>query len=322
MRRRQADIATDPDAFEAFYRRHVDAITSFLARRVADPNTVADLVAEVFVAVLDSDDVARLEERIDAEGLARRAFQAMAGLPDGDRAMLELVVIDQLTITEAATALGIRQGAARARLHRARLLVRRRLATGAVVAGIAAAAAVAAPFLNGSETPAYAVTKNTDGTITLKINEFRDPARVEKDLAAVGLTADVSYVKPGTRCAPGRGTTDGPSFSKEELKSKDPEVRKRIREAIENSPNGRAFKLGGGEVRIDPRHIRPDQTAVMEFTENEDQTSGPEKPRALWEFGGYLVTGPVKPCKVVDDPSWDEMPDPKTNPEAYPPPGT
>ncbi|MGR6914650.1 RNA polymerase sigma factor [[Actinomadura] parvosata] len=172
MRRRQADIATDPDAFEAFYRRHVDAITSFLARRVPDPHTVADLVAEVFLAVLDSahtyrpgrgseiawlygvarntlsaerrrafketrlagkvggrrpldsDDLAELEARIDAESLARRALKAMAGLPDGDRAMLELVVIDELTVSEAAAALGIRQGAARARLHRARRTLR------------------------------------------------------------------------------------------------------------------------------------------------------------------------------------------------------
>jgi hypothetical protein len=210
-----------------------------------------------------------------------------------------------------------------ARNQARRRRVRRRLFTGVAVAGIAAVAAVAVPFLNGSETPAYAVTKNTDGTITLKINEFRDPVQVEKDLARLGLSADVSYVKPGTRCAPGRGDTDdGPSFSKEELKSKDPAVRKRVREAIENSPNGRAFKVGGGEVRIDPRHIKPDQTAVMEFTENEDQTSGPDKPRALWQFGGYLVTGQVAPCKVIDDPSWDRMPDPKTNPEAYPPPGS
>jgi hypothetical protein len=210
-----------------------------------------------------------------------------------------------------------------ARNRARRLLVRRRLLTGAAVAGIAAAAAVAVPFLNGSETPAYAVSKNTDGTITLKINEFRDPAQVEKDLAALGLTADVSYVKPGSRCAPDRGQTDaGPSFSKEELSSRDPEVRKRIREAIENSPNSKAFKLGHGEVRISPQHIKPGQTAVMEFTEDEDQTSGPEKPRALWGFGGYLVTGPVKPCKVIDDPSWSKMPDPKTHPEAYPPSGS
>lgn len=204
-----------------------------------------------------------------------------------------------------------------------RLLVRRRLLAGAAVAGIAAAAAVAVPFLNGSVTPAYAVTENTDGTITLKINEFRDPAQVEKDLAALGLTADVSYVKPGTRCAPDRGHTDaGPSFSKEEINSRDPEVQKRIREAISNSPNGKAFRMGRGEVRISPQHVKPGQTAVMEFTENEDQTSGPEKPRALWQFSGYLVTGPVKACKVVGDPSWSKIPDPRTNPEAYPPPGS
>ncbi|MET7461454.1 sigma-70 family RNA polymerase sigma factor [Nonomuraea sp. NPDC005501] len=172
MRRKQAEIATDPVAFEAFYRRHVDAVTRFLARRVEDPHTVADLVAEVFVAVLDSahtyraglgseiawlygvarntlsaerrrafresrladrvggrrlldaDDVARLEERIDAESRARRAFEAMAGLPEGERAVMELIVIDQLTVTEAAQALGIRQGTARVRLHRARRALR------------------------------------------------------------------------------------------------------------------------------------------------------------------------------------------------------
>lgn len=200
---------------------------------------------------------------------------------------------------------------------------RRRLFTGAAVAGLAAVAALAVPFLNGSETPAYAVTKNTDGTITLKISEFRDPARVEEDLAAAGLTADVSYTKPGTRCAPGRGHTEaGPTFSKEELESKDPEVHRKIREAIENSPNGKAFKLGGGELRIDPQHIRAGQTAVMEFTENADQSSGPEKPRPLWGFSGYVVTGAVKPCKVIDDPSWDRMPDPEKHPEAYPPAGS
>ncbi|MFD1542447.1 hypothetical protein [Nonomuraea guangzhouensis] len=204
-----------------------------------------------------------------------------------------------------------------------RQLVRRRLLAGGAVAAIAASAAIAVPLLTGSETPAYAVTKNTDGTITLKINEFRNPDQVEKDLDKLGVTADVSYLKPGTRCADGRGEGEGAaSFSKEELMSKDPAVKKKIEEAIANSPNGKTFKLGKGQVQINPRYIKHGQTAVMQFTENADQTSGPEKPRALWEFGGYLVTGPVKPCKVIADPSWDKMPDPKTNPEAYPPPGS
>jgi RNA polymerase sigma-70 factor (ECF subfamily) len=175
VRREQAElaeIATDPEAFEAFYRRHVEAVALFLARRVADPHTVADLVADVFLAALDSahtyrsglgseigwlygvarntlsaesrravrelrlanriggrrlldaDDVSRMEDRIDAEAPARRAIEAMAGLPGSERAVLELVAIDQLSVGEAAVALGIRQGTARVRLHRARQALR------------------------------------------------------------------------------------------------------------------------------------------------------------------------------------------------------
>ncbi|MFI7629264.1 RNA polymerase sigma factor [Microbispora rosea] len=148
--------------------RHVEAVTRFMACRVDDPHTVADLVAEVFMAVLDSahtyrpslgseigrlygiarnvlsaeqqrsvrefrlterisgrrlldaDDLSRLEERLDAESPARQALAAMAVLPESERAVLELVAIDQLTVGEAAAALGIRQGTARVRLHRAR----------------------------------------------------------------------------------------------------------------------------------------------------------------------------------------------------------
>ncbi|TMR21649.1 RNA polymerase sigma factor [Nonomuraea turkmeniaca] len=158
----------DPAAFEAFYRRHVDAVLKFVARRVSDPHLAADLTADIFLAALDSahtyvpgrgseiawlygvarnvvsaqhrkaarearatgrvagrrlmddDDLVRMEERIDAERRMRSALEAMAGLPEGERAVLELVAIDQLTVTEAAKALGIRQVTARVRLHRAR----------------------------------------------------------------------------------------------------------------------------------------------------------------------------------------------------------
>ncbi|GAB2946696.1 RNA polymerase sigma factor [Nonomuraea fastidiosa] len=70
--------------------------------------------------LMDDDDLARMEERIDAERQMRAALEAMADLPEGERAVLELVAIDQLTVSEAAAALGIRQVTARVRLHRAR----------------------------------------------------------------------------------------------------------------------------------------------------------------------------------------------------------
>jgi DNA-directed RNA polymerase specialized sigma24 family protein len=79
VRRKQAKIATDPVAFEAFYRRHVDEVTRFLARRIDDPHTVADVVAEVFVAVLDSAGTYRAEQGPEIAwlyGVARRTLSA------------------------------------------------------------------------------------------------------------------------------------------------------------------------------------------------------------------------------------------------------
>jgi RNA polymerase sigma-70 factor (ECF subfamily) len=49
-----AEIASDPDAFERFYREHVEAVQRFVARRVDDPYLAADLTADVFVAAIES----------------------------------------------------------------------------------------------------------------------------------------------------------------------------------------------------------------------------------------------------------------------------
>jgi RNA polymerase sigma-70 factor (ECF subfamily) len=159
-------IGSDPDALEAFYREHVEAVQRFVARRVGDRERAADLTAEVFVAaiesacnyrggspagwlfgvarivvaqdrrrqgrerqatgelvgrrLLDEDDVARMDERIDAGAQARRLYGAIDRLPESERAVLELVALDELSVSEAATVLGIRPIAARVRLHRAR----------------------------------------------------------------------------------------------------------------------------------------------------------------------------------------------------------
>lgn len=51
-----ADLGRDPAAFEDFYRRHLEAVSRFIARRVDDPHTAADLTAEVFLAVIESAD--------------------------------------------------------------------------------------------------------------------------------------------------------------------------------------------------------------------------------------------------------------------------
>jgi len=163
-----ARIGDDPEAFESFYREHIDAIVRYATRRTHDPHVAADLVADIFVAavetaagyreergspaawlfgiarnvvadeqrraaraqaaesrlagrrLLDGDDIARLEQRIDAERDCRGLLGRIAALPPGQRALLELVAVDGLTLPEAAAVLGITTVAARVRLHRAR----------------------------------------------------------------------------------------------------------------------------------------------------------------------------------------------------------
>jgi RNA polymerase sigma-70 factor (ECF subfamily) len=170
-----AQTATDPDAFERFYRQHVEAVQRFVARRVEDPYLAADLTADVFVAVIESagsyrpsrgepvawlfgiarnvvagerrrrakelrmaarirgrellaaDDVAALHELIDREAAGRELLHDLSRLPESERAVLELVALDGLSVGEAGQALGIGPVAARVRLHRARRRMRNRL---------------------------------------------------------------------------------------------------------------------------------------------------------------------------------------------------
>jgi RNA polymerase sigma factor (sigma-70 family) len=179
MDRRQRDvrrIRTDPDALEAFYREHVDAVQRFVARRVSSPELAADLTADIFVAamesadryradrgtpsawlygiarhvvwaeyrragreraapviagsaLLDGEDVTDILARIDAAASARDLYRAMNALSECERAVLELVAVDQLPVTEAADALGIGKVTARVRLHRARRRMKESLAS-------------------------------------------------------------------------------------------------------------------------------------------------------------------------------------------------
>lgn len=77
--------------------------------------------------LLDADDISRMQDRIDAGARARDVYAALAGLPEGERAVFELIALDELSPAEAAAVLGIRAVTARVRLHRARAALRSRL---------------------------------------------------------------------------------------------------------------------------------------------------------------------------------------------------
>jgi RNA polymerase sigma-70 factor (ECF subfamily) len=78
-------------------------------------------------ALLEEEDSARMDARIDAAAQSRRLYEAMDRLSEAERAVLELVAIDELTVAEAAAAAGVRPVTARVRLHRARRKLRAEL---------------------------------------------------------------------------------------------------------------------------------------------------------------------------------------------------
>lgn len=72
-----AIAACDDRAFGAFYRRHLDMVVGWCARRTADPELAADLAAEVFAAALVA--AARYEPRHESAagwllGIARNVL--------------------------------------------------------------------------------------------------------------------------------------------------------------------------------------------------------------------------------------------------------
>ncbi|MBN6051253.1 hypothetical protein JYK22_04855, partial [Nonomuraea sp. RK-328] len=180
--------------------------------------------------------------------------------------------------------------AARGAERRRRVTVRR-LFAGTAVAGLAAAAAVAVPLLTGTESPAYAVTKNTDGTVRVQIKEFRDADKLEADLVRMGVTADVTYLKPGTWCKAGRGKV---------LASENPDD-------WDKSISGKAIRQTKGGVDLNPKYLGKNRTAVLMYAEDPNPKSATGKPSVLWQFGGYVVEGPVTPCVVVKNPSWNDV---------------
>ncbi|MFB9504775.1 RNA polymerase sigma factor [Streptomyces aurantiacus] len=74
--------------------------------------------------LLDEEDIAALEERIDAQRAARELSQRHSALSEPLREVLDLVTVDGLTPREAAQVLGLNRATVRSRLLRAKRALR------------------------------------------------------------------------------------------------------------------------------------------------------------------------------------------------------
>ena len=101
-----------------------NVVAARLRQRSRDLQTVSKVSGQ---RLLDADAIARLEEQIDAERRCRRLYDALGALPVRDRALIEMVSVDGMSVSEAAGLLGMKPGPARVRLHRSRALVKSQL---------------------------------------------------------------------------------------------------------------------------------------------------------------------------------------------------
>jgi hypothetical protein len=145
----------------------------------------------------------------------------------------------------------------------------RHLVTAAgLAAAVAAAVAVAVPLM--SDAPAFAVVKNADGTVTVRINEFVRPKELEKRLREEGVPAVIDYVPYGQTCRQPRG---------------------------QNVPQPDRMPLRHAEDSmdfwIDPKDFGPDETLVVQM---HSANGHPAKSN-----GGSVsvIRGPVAPCELV-----------------------
>jgi RNA polymerase sigma-70 factor (ECF subfamily) len=148
------------DRLEALYRQHAAAVLRFAWGLSGDRSTAEDIVAETFARVLTraprietstalayllavarntfltglrhrrrevplSDDLLApapdVESRLDDRARLDAVRRALRDMPEGERAALLLRVDHELSYDDIAAALDISVGAARVRVHRARL---------------------------------------------------------------------------------------------------------------------------------------------------------------------------------------------------------
>lgn len=170
---------------------------------------------------------------------------------------------------------------------------RRRLAlAGGTAALLAVAAAAGVPFLTDGSTPAYAVSTNNDGTVTVEINSLSDAAGLERKLREAGVPAVVQYLPAGKACKEPWFTPASP----------------RSGNGITTSG---VEKTGEGHTRftIDPGTLPPEETLVIQ-TQDDGAASGPSEAAGPSSVAIAYAKGEVEPCDVVDAPAGGVPPPP------------
>jgi hypothetical protein len=147
----------------------------------------------------------------------------------------------------------------------------------AAAAMVAAGAAVA--VLADGTTPAAAVVREPDGTLTVHLDDYTNPKPVERELRKFGVRATVDFLPDNQICHYPRGKRSG-----------DPRATTKILSRVVDTS---AFN-GSGTFRIHPDQIPSGQTLVIELTGGRKSSYG---------IGYELHVGDVLPCVLEPIPT-------------------
>jgi hypothetical protein len=125
-------------------------------------------------------------------------------------------------------------------------------------------------------TPAFAVDRQSDGSVTVTINSLSDASGLERALGAVGIPAVVYYTPVGKTCAEPLGT---PAARRGSFQTSS---------GTSRSGHSVSFTLPADIVG-------PGQTLVI-------MTSGTTGVGSFSSVGMGVVQGNVGPCRLVDAP--------------------
>jgi hypothetical protein len=152
---------------------------------------------------------------------------------------------------------------------------RRRLVLAAAAVGALAVAATVLGVGRGG-TPAYAVERNGDGTVTVRIERFEDADGLEAAIERYGINAEVDYLPWGKVCQQPRYTVA-------------PTADQQAAVSVADS--------SGWSIRLRPADFDADETLVIVHSTT-DFPSGGSAVTALQ----LVAVGPVAACEPVDLP--------------------
>ena len=181
-------------------------------------------------------------------------------------------------LTELKAQVALNEAAAPARRRRGRTVL------GVSLGGLVAAGVTAFGISSLTASPAWSVSES-NGQLTVKVNRLDGAENLERELAKHGVTADITFLHPGMKCAADRYTED-------------------------TSAKGLQLSVGGEEfqVKLDAGVVGKGQTFVLWAAVQQYENGS----RSSVDFG--VADGPVAPCNPSSDSDWEAPVDPDAGP--------